>query len=329
MNAGFAPIIHARTRDVDFRSRLLVIPDDFSDADIQWARKYITDSTRYFELVGAEGRRVIFCNRSYIVQGISIMIRDLYRVCGRKPQYEIVDGGRENYAFIGVVAHRGELTHPVDIPQSWFLEKFQEYMNLRWSDPVGPAASLEPTRVSYAPAKFPQSRDIYDGPIDAGQGKAVLHTGTVPLDALLARVQKMIIKGDDVSFCSDLPNASSIVQSDFVIATSPGANSIQAVISQKPQPKTDRSDTGPARARPAHSTVTDIDRLRNLGVEDNEHPGQPGSIAGKLLVLGTILGAVVALAGVIGRNIAICGGGVLFVLICVIGRFAWGSGKMK
>ena len=69
-----APIIHARNVKHDFPSRLLVIPDDFLDSDIQWARSYILDSTACMELSGQEGRRVVFCNNKVVVTGISVFI---------------------------------------------------------------------------------------------------------------------------------------------------------------------------------------------------------------------------------------------------------------
>ena len=97
MKALAAPIIHARTKDIDFRSGLLTIPEHFNNSDVQWARKYILDSTRYFELAGEDGRWTAFCNEDVVVTGVSIYIENLYKKCNRQPCYAQVDGKRRNY----------------------------------------------------------------------------------------------------------------------------------------------------------------------------------------------------------------------------------------
>lgn len=161
MKALAAPIIHARTKDIDFRSGLLTIPEHFNNSDVQWARKYILDSTRYFELAGEDGRWTAFCNEDVVVTGVSIYIENLYKKCNRQPCYAQVDGKRRNYAFIGFVIQKSDITEAFDVPYSMLLEQYEKYMELRWDDSLDDTSdSLSATRVGYQSINFPTVESI-------------------------------------------------------------------------------------------------------------------------------------------------------------------------
>ena len=74
-------------------------------------------------LSGKYGRRLIFCNATVLVTGISIRIKDLYSACGKIARYETVDGNRENYAFIGLVIPKEQIAEAFDVPYTAFSAK--------------------------------------------------------------------------------------------------------------------------------------------------------------------------------------------------------------
>lgn len=235
MKALAAPIIHARTKDVDFRSGLLTIPEHFKDSDVQWARKNILDSTRYFELAGEDGRWVAFCNEDVVVTGVSIYIENLYKKCNMQPCYAQVDGRRKNYAFIGFVIQKSDITEAFDVPYCMLLEQYEKYMELRWDDSLDDISnSLSATRVEYQSVNFPAAKNVsnvlklYDR-----QKKTVLDLGVDSLESILAQLMLIMKNECNLSFCSDMPNATSVIESQFRIVTSGNAHGIISTIQKR------------------------------------------------------------------------------------------------
>ena len=222
-----APIIHARTKNVDFRSNLLVVPSHFDSSDVQWVRKYITDSTRYFELANEYGRKVVCSNKNYIITGLSIRIMDLYRLCKKEPQYDRVDGNRVNYAFIGFALDKHTVTEPIDIPYSAYLEQYEKYMDLRWYDSINDSASLLHTKVDYCDLDFPHASNVSNVlNVSEGSHPVAIDSSLVSLEAISAEAIMLAAKCNSFAFCSDLPNATSVVDSQFRIVTSVNAKNI-------------------------------------------------------------------------------------------------------
>lgn len=221
-----APIIHARTKNNDFPSGLLVIPNDFSATDVSWARKYITQSTRYFEVAGSLGRRVIFSNQNVVVTGLSIRIRDLYILCGQQPKYDKVDGNRTNFAFIGLVIPKNEIADPFDIPYTVFLDQYEAYMQELW-DNTYEENGLTPLKAEYTHVTCPSVVEVCDIPnITDEKTKCILDDNYAPLDSICAKVTMLAKESAALGFCSDIPNASSVIDSDFTIVTAKNAQKI-------------------------------------------------------------------------------------------------------
>lgn len=242
MKALAAPIIHARTKDVDFRSGLLTIPAHFKAPEVQWARKYILDSTRYFEFAGEDGRWTAFCNENVVVTGVSIYIENLYKKCNRQPCYAQVDGKRKNYAFIGFVIQKSDITEAFDVPYSMLLEQYEKYMELRWDDSLDDISnSLSATQVGYQSVNFPAAESVsnvlklYDR-----QKKTVLDLGADSLESILARLMLIMKNESSLSFCSDMPNATSVIESQFQIVTSGNAYGIISTIQKREESRQTR-----------------------------------------------------------------------------------------
>lgn len=227
-----APIIHARTKYNDFPSGLLVIPDDFTPRDTQWARTYITQSTRYLELMGTAGRRVVFSNADVVVSGLSIRIKDLYHLCGKSPQYGKVDGTRVNYAFIGLVIPKNQITTAFDIPYSVFLEQYETYMQMLWEMPPR-ENGITTTKVPYSQFQLPQAQAVCEIPrLEDEKMRIVLDANDFPLESICAKVALMAQEGA-LGFCSDVPNATSVTASNFSIVTAKHPQQIIAALERE------------------------------------------------------------------------------------------------
>lgn len=228
-----APIIHARTKNYDFPSGLFVVPEGFSAADVSWARKYILDSTRFFELSGPQGRRVIFCNEELIVSGVSIRIGDLYRLCGREPKYEHVDGKRINYAFIGMAFSKSEVLEIPEISFEYLLEIYEQYMEMLWDKEPG-ETHLEAVNSVYTSCVFPHAGDGCDIPVMTKDNpQLVIDEKFAELPAIASTIIRQMKDLSDYAFCSDMPNATSVLDSSFYVVTSPNAQGIIETMKKK------------------------------------------------------------------------------------------------
>lgn len=244
-----APIIHARTKNNDFPSQLLVSPNGFSPEDVLWARRYITQSTRYFELAGKEGRRLIFCNQSLIVSGISIRIGDLYHLCGKEPRFDRVDGNRVNYAFVGLVIPKAEITRAFDIPYSAFLDQYNTYMDLLWETPYN-ENGISASKSEYTPIEFPAAESVCDIPaLNQDNAKCILDANYASLDSVCAKVTLIMKNKSKFAFCSDIPNVNSVIDGDFMIVTSPNAQGIMDALEREEKKRMAEA----AEARPTRS----------------------------------------------------------------------------
>lgn len=214
-----APIIHARTRDVDFRAGLLVKPEDFSDDRTRWARKYILDSTRFFELAGPEGRWAAFCDQKVAVAGVSIRIGQLYRLCGKEPKYDKVNGKRTNYAFIGIAVPKSEIGEAFQVTYPMLLDIFEKYMALRWEEGLDNSA-LEATRAGYEPMEVPGAEAVCKAQFADFSKRQVYDFSIGTAQSLVSRMLLEMKNHDELSFCWDMPNERSIRDSGFTVVTS-------------------------------------------------------------------------------------------------------------
>lgn len=277
MKLKVAPIIHARTREVDFRSELLVVPEDFDRQAIQWARTYITDSTRSFELSGADGRRVVFCNGQYIVNGLSIRISDLYRLCGKPAKYDKVNGTRINYGFIGFVLHKKDLQEPFDIPYSVFLEAYEIYMALRWEDSVDKQSSLRHTAAPYTIQEFPKAAKVFN--ITEKKFKTVLSNRAATRESMAAGTLLRMRIREELAFCSDISGAKSARESGFHIVSAANADAIQADVEQNVQ-----IPHAPSVRQRVHASYR-LDEMKELIECSNNRTKTPGNGTNMLFVL--------------------------------------------
>ena len=285
MNLSAAPIIHARTSEVDFRSDLLVIPANFQPQDVQWARKYILGSTRYFELAGKTGRNVIFSRKDVIVSGLSIRIRDLYQLCGKEPKYHLVDRNRTNYAFIGFVIPTECVTESFDVPYSLYLDVFETYMDLRWNDSVNHPDSFVSTKAPYAPIDFPKAACVSAAIGQSGLRPWALDADADTLESICAQATMIALQNPGFGFCSDIPMANCVLESSFTVVTSKNARSINETIQK--QLSSDLSQSVPR----SHPKKTNLPVSRN---SSNKHQTRQGADSQKITFRNIALGIIIA-----------------------------------
>lgn len=263
MQISTAAILHARTRNVDFRANLLAVPEDFSLEDVGYAKKKIVGSTRYFELAGQNGRRLVFSCGDHIISGISIRIGDLYRLCGKQPQYEFVDGNRDNYAFIGLVFPKNAVHTAVDIPYGAFLAEYEKYMLLRWEDAAEPAAYI-PAKTQYCLRELPAAEKISTLLQQAsGTAPQVMDSSADSVESFAAQAMLLAARQAPFSFCSDIPMANSLKEGGFTAATASNAAGILASLQKSSIPASPHislDNTPRKNTSPPHHWDTPEDR---------------------------------------------------------------------
>lgn len=122
MPSQFAPLVFSRTRDVDFR--FLVIPDDFSESEIEWSHKHILATLlNSFEL-SENSRWSLFNNAQHYVIGLSCRANLL-------SERNIADKvNRGLYLFVGYVSKS-----PAFIPMRVDIFKpLYEFVHQKWED---------------------------------------------------------------------------------------------------------------------------------------------------------------------------------------------------
>jgi len=98
----WAPLVHSRTYEVDFRSNLIAVPNDFTDSEIEWVRKHILVSFRFatYEQLRDQPRWMAFKSRRHCVVGVTCMAAE---VSADKKMHRDIEG-RPLYVFLGGVS---------------------------------------------------------------------------------------------------------------------------------------------------------------------------------------------------------------------------------
>ena len=134
--SSWAPIVHGRTAFVDYRSDLIVVPDGFTQADIEWARSYILATTESAEKLRGVLRWCVFRDTKRTVVGVTCEARQL------SDRYYRDRNHRSLYVFLGYVANDPEAFLP---PRE--LSHFSglyEYVIDRWEEQSWEARGIRP-----------------------------------------------------------------------------------------------------------------------------------------------------------------------------------------
>lgn len=107
----WAPLVHSRTFSADFRHNYIVRPDDFTNQEIKWSKKFVTGTTLNANRLGEEGMRwAVFTSEKHVVVGVTCRAQ---AIRPEATDYHADERGRLVYMFLGYVAHAAsDLTLP-------------------------------------------------------------------------------------------------------------------------------------------------------------------------------------------------------------------------
>lgn len=118
----FSPLVFSRTKDVDFR--FLAIPEDFSNADMEWAQKYILSTLLSSYELEQNPIWSLFSNSKYHIRGLSCRANQLSER-NTKDKFD-----RELYLFVGYVAK-----NVVYLPmQPSVFQPLYQFVHDKWED---------------------------------------------------------------------------------------------------------------------------------------------------------------------------------------------------
>jgi hypothetical protein len=122
VSSQFAPLVFSRTKEVDFR--FLVIPEDFSEGDMEWAQKHILATLLNSVELSENPRWSLFNNSQHYVIGLSCRANLL-------SERNVADKfNRGLYLFVGYVTKNPEfIPMQVDIFKSLY-----EFVHQKWED---------------------------------------------------------------------------------------------------------------------------------------------------------------------------------------------------
>lgn len=169
-----APLIHSKTFEVDFNSKFAVRPDDFTDADIEWARKKILPSTQDLNILN-DVRLVVASQGNRCIAGIACMLdffaKDLTAGERAKAEEFFCDNrGRYIKVFLGYSIKDAAANEIPIVTPSDLWQMFKDYLAPEWYR-KSPESRLVPYRdvktkslppSTFKPAQIFQGVELYE-----------------------------------------------------------------------------------------------------------------------------------------------------------------------
>ena len=141
-----APLIHSRTFEVDFNSKFAVRPDDFTDADIEWARKVILPSTQDLDVLG-DVRLIAASSNGKCIAGVACQLKTFAERHGldAAEEYFCDNRGRFIKVFLGYSIRDAAPNTIPDVKPADLWQLFKEYLAPEWKRKA-PETVLAPYR---------------------------------------------------------------------------------------------------------------------------------------------------------------------------------------
>jgi hypothetical protein len=175
----WAAIVYGRSFHLDFR--LIAIPQDFTQREINWAMPYILATTRRANKLIVQPRWSLFKNESHCVVGVTCMVRDLISQLGTDLIDLLAKDNRHRplYVFVGYVTKLETLTYPLNLPPYTgnSLAGFQslyDYVKQVWWIKNYDKDSKKPVLTDYQSIEFDNSN------LDANLETRLNHQGKHP-----------------------------------------------------------------------------------------------------------------------------------------------------
>ncbi|HHP7230808.1 MAG TPA: hypothetical protein ACFCUY_08120 [Xenococcaceae cyanobacterium] len=123
----WAGIVYGRSYHLDFR--LIALPEDFAQLEIDWAMPYILATIQQPKKLALNPRWSLFKNQSHCVVGVTCMVRDL--LAAKDFSLTKDDRDRSLYIFVGYVTKLVNKKYLTDLPpyNPQSLQAFQGLYN--------------------------------------------------------------------------------------------------------------------------------------------------------------------------------------------------------
>lgn len=223
------PIIHARTKNMDYPANFMVRPKDFTKADIAWTSKRILTATTNVEFMENE-RWIILKNKQRCIAGAVILIKDLYEKSStNKTEADkkyFKDGrGRTTLAFIGLSIIGEKFDSVIDIDYDCLWKIYKNYIADIWEENIQLESQLASSLDNSDFVNVP-FREI-DEPIQAVYTKNhyAIYNSEKSMDKKLFNYYlNKALAGTRLTFCSNLNSPKAVKTKVFSIITASREN---------------------------------------------------------------------------------------------------------
>lgn len=208
-----AIIIHTRTKFCDFPSALAVSPSVLNREELTQVRKKILETTRAIDnLHRNEVRMMIYSFGDYVVAGMTSFLNCFADYNTDSSRYFVDEKGRNIYAFIGFVFKKNMLSTP-SVDKNTLWNCFIKYMAPIWEDSLLETQYSSFEEMSFCPKLLGEH---IDG--EMVSDLRMYHLGNDDVDVFSYWLEKAI-KGEDISFCSNITDFRVVKEKSFHIIT--------------------------------------------------------------------------------------------------------------
>lgn len=269
----WAPIVHGRTLYVDYRPNLIVVPEGFTEREIEWAQKYIFATTRSLEF-SERPLWSVFTGERYGIVGVTCWASDVPDVSSDMTHEEL---GRRLYVFLGYVA-------PLPLPglppaDLAVFAPLYEFVEKRWLE------------------RDYNSRDLHTYPFTLDPPLIETGESTAKLNLDLPQAAVWPVSEDEhlwraagregtVSLCLGLTRSQEVLKSPFLNATAQDADQFRVMLRPEER-RVAQQPMAPAAPRPEERRPPrPEERERRHDPDTGRSPVAPGvGLIGLLLML--------------------------------------------
>ena len=135
-------------------------------------------------------------------------------------------------------------------PPALFLQLYEQYMALRWEEPFS-ESGLTALKVGYTEFEVPEQTISCELQIvEPFSPRMVIDTSTAAESEIAAVVTAQMQDLEEYSFCSNLPNTKSVLESRFLVVTSPNAQVIiENLLKKEPEKQEAEQETENRKAK--------------------------------------------------------------------------------
>lgn len=211
-----APLIHSRTLYCDFNPRFLARPRNMTDSQALKIRKKILEATKSVDSLKGF-RWVVFREDSLCVAGLVCFVEQLALQCQIKESKFFLDSkGRPIYAFIGAVMADENVGNDAGIPELSYQQLWDWYtkaMRDVWERQVVDTELTDDEPIET------ENQSLPDYEKHVIHSKDVYESSEMVDRKLFYKYLQLALKGNSVSYCSNITNFLDAKQSSYTAIT--------------------------------------------------------------------------------------------------------------